>query len=152
MTEFSYRRLSIPLIDSVNRNDSVSLPIAEMKKVHIEVKGTATAAQKPAEDQENGSEGDDEDEDEDEEDEDDDEEESEEEKESSNKTAPNKARKEPSSESSSESDSDDDRSKEERLYDKAKQRIEVELIERHRHLFILFLQQDTKTHLVWFCV
>ncbi|XP_056594255.1 eukaryotic translation initiation factor 5B [Triplophysa dalaica] len=98
----------------------------EMKKVHIEVKGTATAAQKPAEDQENGSEGDDEDEDEDEEDEDDDEEESEEEKEkeSSNKTAVNKARKEPSSESSSESDSDDDRSKEERLYDKAKQRIE----------------------------
>ncbi|KAA0721920.1 Eukaryotic translation initiation factor 5B [Triplophysa tibetana] len=98
----------------------------EVKKVHIEVKGTTSAAQKPAEDQENGSEGDDEEEDEDEEDEDEDEEESEEEeeKESSNKTAVNKARKEPSSDSSSESDSDEYRSKEERMYDKAKQRIE----------------------------
>uniref|UniRef100_A0A8C1VPW5 Eukaryotic translation initiation factor 5B n=1 Tax=Cyprinus carpio TaxID=7962 RepID=A0A8C1VPW5_CYPCA len=45
-------------------------------------------------------------------------------KDSSNKMTTNKAGKEPSSESSSESDSDDDRSKEERLYDKAKRRIE----------------------------
>ncbi|XP_067297173.1 eukaryotic translation initiation factor 5B [Pseudorasbora parva] len=106
----------------------------EMKKVHIEVKETTKATHKPAEDQEDGSE-----EEEDEEDEDDDDEEEEEEEEaegedesedeedhkvSSNKTTTNKAGKEPSSESSSESDSDDDRSKEERLYDKAKRRIE----------------------------
>uniref|UniRef100_A0A8C1Z5Q4 Eukaryotic translation initiation factor 5B n=1 Tax=Cyprinus carpio TaxID=7962 RepID=A0A8C1Z5Q4_CYPCA len=100
----------------------------EMKKVHIEVKETTPATQKPAEDQENGSE---EEEDDDEEDEDEEEDEGEEEsedeednKDSSNKMTTNKAGKEPSSESSSESDSDDDRSKEERLYDKAKRRIE----------------------------
>ncbi|KAL1281942.1 hypothetical protein QQF64_000745 [Cirrhinus molitorella] len=104
----------------------------EMKKVHIEVKETTSATQKPAEDQENGSE-EDEDDEEEEEDEDDEEEEEEEEeseeeeednKDSSNKITTNKARKEPSSESSSESDSDDDRSKEEKLYEKAKKRIE----------------------------
>ncbi|XP_016415928.1 eukaryotic translation initiation factor 5B-like [Sinocyclocheilus rhinocerous] len=99
-----------------------------MKKVHIEVKGTTPATQKPAEDQENGSE---EEEDDEEEDEDEGEDEGEEEREDeednkdrSNKMSSNKAGKEPSSESSSESDSDDDRSKEERLYDKAKRRIE----------------------------
>uniref|UniRef100_A0A673H5U8 Eukaryotic translation initiation factor 5B n=1 Tax=Sinocyclocheilus rhinocerous TaxID=307959 RepID=A0A673H5U8_9TELE len=102
----------------------------EMKKVHIEVKKTTPATQKPAEDQENGSEEeeDDEEEDDDEEEEEDEgEEESEDEedkKDSSVKMTTNKARKEPSSESSSESESDDDRSKEEILYDKAKRRIE----------------------------
>uniref|UniRef100_A0A9J8B3N8 Eukaryotic translation initiation factor 5B n=1 Tax=Cyprinus carpio carpio TaxID=630221 RepID=A0A9J8B3N8_CYPCA len=100
----------------------------EMKKVHIEVKETTPATQKPAEDQENGSEEEEDDDEEDEEDEEDEgEEESEDEednKDSSNKMTTNKAGKEPSSESSSESDSDDDRSKEERLYDKAKRRIE----------------------------
>uniref|UniRef100_A0A8C2I4P2 Eukaryotic translation initiation factor 5B n=1 Tax=Cyprinus carpio TaxID=7962 RepID=A0A8C2I4P2_CYPCA len=104
----------------------------EMKKVHIEVKETTPATQKPAEDQENGSEEEEDDEEEEDEDEEEDEEdegeeESEDEednKERSNKMTTNKARKEPSSESSSESDSDDDRSKEERLYDKAKRRIE----------------------------
>lgn len=100
-----------------------------MKKVHIEVKETTTAPQKPAEDQENGSEEEDDEEEENEDDEEDDEgddesDDDEEEKESGNKTTPNKARKEPSSESSSDSDSDDDRTKEERLYDKAKRRIE----------------------------
>ncbi|XP_043092756.1 eukaryotic translation initiation factor 5B isoform X2 [Puntigrus tetrazona] len=104
----------------------------EMKKVHIEVKETTPAVQKPAVDQENGSE--EEDDDEDEEDEDDEEEEEDEgeeesedeedNKDTSNKMTTNKAGKEPRSESSSESDSDDDRSKEERLYDKAKRRIE----------------------------
>uniref|UniRef100_A0A8C1TWW0 Eukaryotic translation initiation factor 5B n=1 Tax=Cyprinus carpio TaxID=7962 RepID=A0A8C1TWW0_CYPCA len=104
----------------------------EMKKVHIEVKETTPATQKPAEDQENGSEEEEDDEEEEDEDEEEDEEdegeeESEDEednKDRSNKMTTNKARKEPSSESSSESDSDDDRSKEERLYDKAKRRIE----------------------------
>lgn len=97
-----------------------------MKKVHIEVKET----QKPAEDQENGSEEEEEDEEEEDEEEDEGEEESEDEednKDKSNKMTTNKAGKEPSSESSSESESDDDRSKEEKLYDKAKRRIEVHI-------------------------
>ncbi|KAI2668245.1 Eukaryotic translation initiation factor 5B [Labeo rohita] len=111
----------------------VDKPVAEqeMKKVHIEVKETTPAAQKPAEDQENGSEEEEDDEEEEDEDEDEEEEEEEEEsedeednKDTSNKITTNKAVKEPSSESSSESDSDDDRSKEERLYDRAKKRIE----------------------------
>ncbi|CAM4478421.1 hypothetical protein PO909_015592 [Leuciscus waleckii] len=105
----------------------------EMKKVHIEVKEPTTATQKPAEDKEDGSEEEEEDEEEDDDEEEEEEEEGEGEeesedeednKDSSNKTTTNKARKEASSESSSESDSDDDRSKEERLYDKAKRRIE----------------------------
>lgn len=107
---------------------------SEMKKVHIEVKETTTAAQKPAEDQEDGSEEEDDDEeeeDEEEEEEGEGEEESEEDiKNSSNKATTNKGGKEPSSESSSESDSDDDRSKEERLYDKAKRRIEVQTLQK----------------------
>uniref|UniRef100_A0A8B9LSM3 Eukaryotic translation initiation factor 5B n=1 Tax=Astyanax mexicanus TaxID=7994 RepID=A0A8B9LSM3_ASTMX len=93
----------------------------ELKKVHIEVKETK---------QENGSEDEEEDEedeeDEDEEDEEEGEEESEEEEEEEKETqtAKTKSKKEVSSESSSESDSDDERTKEERLYDKAKRRIE----------------------------
>ncbi|XP_063068409.1 eukaryotic translation initiation factor 5B [Engraulis encrasicolus] len=108
----------------------------ELKKVHIEVK--ETQAQKPKEtsssktappDAENGSEEEDEDEDDDEDDDeedDDDEEESEEEEEEKKKPSSHSAKKqkEPSSESSSESDSDDGLTKEERLYDKAKRRIE----------------------------
>lgn len=109
---------------------------SEMKKVHIEVKETTTATQKPAEDQEDGSEEEDDDEEEEDEEEEEEEEgegeeESEEDiKNSSNKATTNKAGKEPSSESSSESDSDDDRSKEERLYDKAKRRIEVQRLQK----------------------
>nr|XP_009292016.1 eukaryotic translation initiation factor 5B isoform X2 [Danio rerio] len=114
----------------------------EMKKVHIEVKETTTAVQKPTE--ENGSEEEeDEDEEDDEDDEEDEEEDGEEEsedeednKESSNKTTANKARKEASSESSSESDSDDDRTKEERLYDKAKKRIEKRRQENLKNIIL----------------
>ncbi|XP_041936457.1 eukaryotic translation initiation factor 5B isoform X2 [Alosa sapidissima] len=101
----------------------------ELKKVHIEVKETQprkTAAPQA----ENGSE-----EEEDEEDDDDDEEEDQEDEEESDGAeeekpatqatqSAKKAEKEPSSDSSSESDSDDGRTKEERLYDKAKRRIE----------------------------
>ncbi len=112
-----------------------------MKKVHIEVKET----QKPAEDQENGSEEEEDDEEEDEEEEEDEgEEESEDEednKDSSNKMTTNKAGKEPSSESSSESDSDDDRSKEEKLYDKAKRRIEVRILS-FAHIYTHFSKQS----------
>ncbi|KAG9262476.1 eukaryotic translation initiation factor 5B [Astyanax mexicanus] len=106
----------------------------ELKKVHIEVKETkasqpAHKSSTPAK-QENGSEDEEEDEedeeDEDEEDEEEGEEESEEEEEEEKETqtAKTKSKKEVSSESSSESDSDDERTKEERLYDKAKRRIE----------------------------
>ncbi|XP_007253175.2 eukaryotic translation initiation factor 5B [Astyanax mexicanus] len=106
----------------------------ELKKVHIEVKETkasqpAHKSSAPAK-QENGSEDEEEDEedeeDEDEEDEEEGEEESEEEEEEEKETqtAKTKSKKEVSSESSSESDSDDERTKEERLYDKAKRRIE----------------------------
>ncbi|XP_036419288.1 LOW QUALITY PROTEIN: eukaryotic translation initiation factor 5B [Colossoma macropomum] len=106
----------------------------ELKKVHIEVKETSASqpAHKPSApaEQENGSEEDEEDEEDDEEEEDeeeeeeDGEEESEEEEEKESPTAKSKSGKEVSSESSSESDSDDERTKEERLYDKAKRRIE----------------------------
>ncbi|XP_051560430.1 eukaryotic translation initiation factor 5B-like isoform X2 [Myxocyprinus asiaticus] len=113
-----------PKVETADLDDWEAMAIdeeKEMKKVHIQVKEIATTTQKPAQDQENGSE-----EEEEEEEEEDEEEESEEEeeKDGSNKTASNKAGKEPSSESSTETESDDDRSKEERLYDKAKRRIE----------------------------
>ncbi|XP_060754859.1 eukaryotic translation initiation factor 5B [Neoarius graeffei] len=103
--------------------------VNELKKVHIEVKETAATqpthkASAPAE-QENGSEEEDEDdEDDEEEDEEDESEEEDEEDEKDVQTAKEKSRKEESSESSSESDSDDERTKEERMYDKAKRRIE----------------------------
>ncbi|KAI5089998.1 eukaryotic translation initiation factor 5B isoform X3 [Silurus meridionalis] len=102
----------------------------ELKKVHIEVKETAASSPShkcsaPA-DQENGSEEEEEDEDEEDEevDEEEESEEEDEEEEKDSQTAKGKSRKDESSESSSESDSDDDRTKEERMYDKAKRRIE----------------------------
>ncbi|KAG7315868.1 hypothetical protein KOW79_020734 [Hemibagrus wyckioides] len=101
----------------------------ELKKVHIEVKETAATQpghkpSAPAE-QENGSEEEDEEDEEDEEeDEEDESEEEDEEEEKDSQTAQDKSVKEESSESSSESDSDDERTKEERMYDKAKRRIE----------------------------
>lgn len=107
------------------------LSLSELKKVHIEVKETAATqptrkAPAPAE-QENGSEEeDDEDGDDEEEDDEDESEEEEEDEEKDSQTAKEKNGKEESSESSSESDSDDERTKEERMYDKAKKRIEVQ--------------------------
>ncbi|XP_048855253.1 eukaryotic translation initiation factor 5B isoform X2 [Brienomyrus brachyistius] len=104
----------------------------EMKKVHIEVKGTSQKKTQPEEEDE-GSEEEEDDEDDDEEEEDDDEEEEEDEdeeeseEEDDGKQEPRSRKKSgrgASSESSSESDSDDGRTKEERLYDKAKRRIE----------------------------
>ncbi|XP_062383535.1 eukaryotic translation initiation factor 5B [Sardina pilchardus] len=102
----------------------------ELKKVHIEVKETQQPRKTAAPQAENGSEEeeDDEDDEEDEEDQEDEEESegAEEEKPAtqSAKKAEKEKEKEPSSDSSSESDSDDGRTKEERLYDKAKRRIE----------------------------
>ncbi|XP_060715957.1 eukaryotic translation initiation factor 5B [Tachysurus vachellii] len=99
----------------------------ELKKVHIEVKETAASqpARKPSApaEQENGSEDEDEDEDDDDEDEDE-EDESEEQEEMDSQAAQEKSAKEESSDSSSESDSDDESTKEERMYNKAKRRIE----------------------------
>lgn len=94
----------------------------DLKKVHIEVKETAAPPQ-PA-----GSEEEDEEEDEDEEDEDDEEDVSEEEAVKETVTMPSQGKRKPAKESedeSSESDDDDGRTKEERVYDRAKRRIEV---------------------------
>nr|XP_046179591.1 eukaryotic translation initiation factor 5B-like isoform X2 [Oncorhynchus gorbuscha] len=105
----------------------------ELKTVHIEVKPETPKQpqQKPLSQPEE--------EDEDEEEEDDEEEESEEEEESQPHTtqqAPATKRKggKESSESSSDSDSDDDRTKEERIYDKAKKRIEKRRAENIKNI------------------
>ncbi|XP_052355465.1 eukaryotic translation initiation factor 5B-like [Oncorhynchus keta] len=110
----------------------------ELKTVHIEVKPETPKQpqQKPLSQPEE----EDDDEEEDEEEEDDEEEESEEEvKESRPHTtqqAPDTKRKggKESSESSSDSDSDDDRTKEERIYDKAKKRIEKRRAENIKNI------------------
>ncbi|KAL4656945.1 eukaryotic translation initiation factor 5B, partial [Arapaima gigas] len=107
-----------------------------MKKVHIEVKETAQQKQtQPEEEDEEEEEEEEDDEDEEDEEEDDDEEEEEEseeeeqeeEEEEKKETQPSgrkKGGREPSSESSSDSEEDDGRTKEERLYDRAKRRVE----------------------------
>ncbi|XP_043965461.1 eukaryotic translation initiation factor 5B isoform X1 [Gambusia affinis] len=96
---------------------------AELKKVHIEVKEETPAPRQPA-----ASEGEEEEEDEedDEEDEEEEEEESEEEAEAEKESVPvsHGKRRAVSEEESSESDDDDGRTKEERLYDRARKRIE----------------------------
>ncbi|KAM4560303.1 eukaryotic translation initiation factor 5B isoform 2-T2 [Odontesthes bonariensis] len=92
----------------------------ELKKVHIEVKEETHAAARHAASEEE----DDEDDDEDEEEDEDDEEESEEDGVVENKAAPAGKRRAPSEDESSESEDDDGRTKEERLYDRAKRRIE----------------------------
>ncbi|KAJ8410010.1 hypothetical protein AAFF_G00210510 [Aldrovandia affinis] len=93
----------------------------EMKKVHIEVKETVQP-----EEEEEASEDDDEEDDEEGEEEDEEEEEESEEEEEEAPAQPSRRKggKEQSSDSSSESDSDDGHTKEERLYDRAKRRIE----------------------------
>ncbi|XP_041822506.1 eukaryotic translation initiation factor 5B [Chelmon rostratus] len=98
----------------------------ELKKVHIEVKEETAAPPQPTGSEEDEEEEDDEEDDEDEEEEDDDEEESDEEGEKE-ATAAGQAKRRAAKESedeSSESDDDDGRTKEERLYDRAKRRIE----------------------------
>lgn len=99
--------------------------------MHIEVKETAATQpthkpSAPAEQANGTDEEEDDDADDEEEDEEDESEEEEEEDEKDDQTAKEKSGKEESSESSSESDSDDERTKEERMYDKAKRRIEVQ--------------------------
>uniref|UniRef100_A0A8C9QYK5 Eukaryotic translation initiation factor 5B n=1 Tax=Scleropages formosus TaxID=113540 RepID=A0A8C9QYK5_SCLFO len=113
----------------------ISVTSWTMSKVHIEVKETPQQKHTQPEEEDEGSEeeedeDDDEedDEDEDDEDEEDDDESQEEEQEEEKKEiqlpGKKKVGREPSSESSSESEDDDGRTKEERLYDRAKRRIE----------------------------
>ncbi|XP_042179810.1 eukaryotic translation initiation factor 5B [Oncorhynchus tshawytscha] len=107
----------------------------ELKTVHIEVK-----PETPKQPQQKPSSQPEEEEDEEEEEEDDEEEESEEEEKESQphttQQAPATKRKggKESSESSSDSDSDDDRTKEERIYDKAKKRIEKRRAENIKNI------------------
>ncbi|KAJ0009539.1 hypothetical protein NQD34_001241 [Periophthalmus magnuspinnatus] len=109
----------------------------ELKKVHIEVKEEPAIAPEPM-----GS-----DEEEEEEEEDDEEEEDEEEEESEEEiststaaeatratAATSKRRPKESEDESSESDDDDGRTKEERLYDRAKRRIEKRRVENMRNI------------------
>ncbi|XP_030008523.1 eukaryotic translation initiation factor 5B [Sphaeramia orbicularis] len=105
----------------------------ELKKVHIEVKEEMAAPPQPT-----GSE-EEEDEDEEEEEDDEDEEESEEEEvEEKEVTAVGQAKRKPaakeSDDDSSESDDDDGRTKEERLYDRAKRRIEKRRVENLKNI------------------
>uniref|UniRef100_A0A8C7GPD8 Eukaryotic translation initiation factor 5B n=1 Tax=Oncorhynchus kisutch TaxID=8019 RepID=A0A8C7GPD8_ONCKI len=110
----------------------------ELKTVHIEVK--PETPKQPQQKPSSQPEEEEDDEEEDEEEEDDEEEESEEEEKESQphttQQAPATKRKggKESSESSSDSDSDDDRTKEERIYDKAKKRIEKRRAENIKNI------------------
>uniref|UniRef100_A0A4W6BYA8 Eukaryotic translation initiation factor 5B n=1 Tax=Lates calcarifer TaxID=8187 RepID=A0A4W6BYA8_LATCA len=104
----------------------------ELKKVHIEVKEENAAAPP----QPTGSEEDEEDDDEEEDDDDDeeDEEEEEESEEEKEPTAAGQGKRKESEDESSESDDDDGRTKEERLYDRAKRRIEKRRVENMKNI------------------
>ncbi|XP_034145725.1 eukaryotic translation initiation factor 5B isoform X2 [Esox lucius] len=113
----------------------------ELKKVHIEVK--PETPKQPQQKPPSQPEEDDEEDDEDEEDEEDEEEgvneesEEEEEKDESQAHTQQASKRrggKDSSESSSDSDSDDDRTKEERIYDKAKRRIEKRRAENMKNI------------------
>ncbi|XP_035767734.1 eukaryotic translation initiation factor 5B isoform X1 [Neolamprologus brichardi] len=107
---------------------------AELKKVHIEVKEDIAAPPQPAasEDEEEEEE---EDEDDDDEEEDEDDEDSEEEAEVEKPTVASQGkRRAPSEDESSESEDDDGRTKEERLYDRAKRRIEKRRVENMKNI------------------
>uniref|UniRef100_A0AAY5KYA0 Eukaryotic translation initiation factor 5B n=1 Tax=Esox lucius TaxID=8010 RepID=A0AAY5KYA0_ESOLU len=116
-------------------------PSTELKKVHIEVK--PETPKQPQQKPPSQPEEDDEEDDEDEEDEEDEEEgvneesEEEEEKDESQAHTQQASKRrggKDSSESSSDSDSDDDRTKEERIYDKAKRRIEKRRAENMKNI------------------
>ncbi|XP_072290851.1 eukaryotic translation initiation factor 5B [Eucyclogobius newberryi] len=100
----------------------------ELKKVHIEVKADRVIAPEPTK-----SDVDDEEEDDDDED-DDEEEESEDEEVSTATGLTSKRRAKESEDESSESEDDDGRTKEERLYDRAKRRIEKRRIENFKNI------------------
>ncbi|XP_039907612.1 eukaryotic translation initiation factor 5B isoform X2 [Simochromis diagramma] len=105
----------------------------ELKKVHIEVKEDIAAPQPAASEDEEEEEEEDEDDDDEEEDEDD--EDSEEEAEVEKPTVASQGkRRAPSEDESSESEDDDGRTKEERLYDRAKRRIEKRRAENMKNI------------------
>lgn len=107
---------------------------AELKKVHIEVKEDIAAPPQPAA-SEDDEEEEEEDEDDDDEEEDEDDEDSEEEAEAEKPTVASQGkRRAPSEDESSESEDDDGRTKEERLYDRAKRRIEKRRVENLKNI------------------
>ncbi|XP_015250200.1 PREDICTED: eukaryotic translation initiation factor 5B isoform X1 [Cyprinodon variegatus] len=106
---------------------------AELKKVHIEVKEESAAPHQPAASEEEDEEEEEEDDD-DEEEEEEDEEEEESEEEAEKEPAGHGKRRAASEEESSESDDDDGRTKEERLYDRAKKRIEKRRAENMKNI------------------
>ncbi|XP_041834672.1 eukaryotic translation initiation factor 5B isoform X1 [Melanotaenia boesemani] len=107
---------------------------AELKKVHIEVKEEKAAPPQPAASEEDEDE--EEEEEEEDEEEDEDEEESEDDGEVEKEAAPavQGKRRAASEDESSESDEDDGRTKEERLYDRAKRRIEKRRAENLKNI------------------
>ncbi|XP_023151461.1 eukaryotic translation initiation factor 5B [Amphiprion ocellaris] len=108
----------------------------ELKKVHIEVKEETAAPQTTAseEDEEEDDEEDDDDDEEDEEEDEESEEDEEKEKEKVVTTTGHGKRRAASEDESSESDDDDGRTKEERLYDRAKRRIEKRRAENLKNI------------------
>ncbi|MEQ2294936.1 Translation Initiation Factor 5B [Ameca splendens] len=106
----------------------------ELKKVHIEVKEETAAPLRPAASEDDEEE--EEEEDDDDEDEEEEEEESEEEGEVEKEATPasHGKRRAASEDESSESDDDDGRTKEERLYDRAKKRIEKRRAENLKNI------------------
>ncbi|KAM3585547.1 uncharacterized protein V6R79_020678 [Siganus canaliculatus] len=99
----------------------------DLKKVHIEVKETVTAPPQPTASEEDEEEEEEEDDEEEEEEDDEEEEEEESDEEAQKETstaAQSKRRAKDSEDDSSESEEDDSLSKEERLYERAKRRIE----------------------------
>uniref|UniRef100_A0A3Q1EHN0 Eukaryotic translation initiation factor 5B n=1 Tax=Acanthochromis polyacanthus TaxID=80966 RepID=A0A3Q1EHN0_9TELE len=96
----------------------------ELKKVHIEVKEESAALQTAASEEDEEEEDDEDDDDEEEDEEEEEESEEDEEKEKVAMTTGHGKRRTASEDESSESEDDDGRTKEERLYDRAKRRIE----------------------------
>uniref|UniRef100_A0A669CKE6 Eukaryotic translation initiation factor 5B n=1 Tax=Oreochromis niloticus TaxID=8128 RepID=A0A669CKE6_ORENI len=126
--------LSFPFPETSEVTSPTSETPEPLKKVHIEVKEDIAAPPQPAasEDEEEEEE---EDEDDDDEEEDEDDEDSEEEAEVEKPTVASQGkRRAPSEDESSESEDDDGRTKEERLYDRAKRRIEKRKMENLKNI------------------
>uniref|UniRef100_A0A3B4GYR7 Eukaryotic translation initiation factor 5B n=1 Tax=Pundamilia nyererei TaxID=303518 RepID=A0A3B4GYR7_9CICH len=125
--------LSFPFPETSEVTSPTSETPEPLKKVHIEVKEDIAAPQPAASEDEEEEEEEDEDDDDEEEDEDD--EDSEEEAEVEKPTVASQGkRRAPSEDESSESEDDDGRTKEERLYDRAKRRIEKRRAENMKNI------------------
>ncbi|XP_051797901.1 eukaryotic translation initiation factor 5B [Acanthochromis polyacanthus] len=106
----------------------------ELKKVHIEVKEESAALQTAASEEDEEEEDDEDDDDEEEDEEEEEESEEDEEKEKVAMTTGHGKRRTASEDESSESEDDDGRTKEERLYDRAKRRIEKRRAENLKNI------------------